>query len=290
MSESTRTILVTGALGMLGTDLVECLKSDERNKVLETDIETLDITNLRLVRDTMLDKRPDVIIHCAGYNAVDMAEQQPLQCFDVNVGGTKNIAIFARELKAKMIFISTDYVFDGLKNEPYVATDKTNPLNTYGESKLEGEEIVAMLVENHQIVRTSWLCGIHGPNFIENILDLASRQKTIAVVNDQMGSPTFTFDLAKIISQLIDVDETGIIHATNQGFCSWYEFASLIIEELGLDDIRTKPITSRQFRSMAKRPNYSVLGHERLKSLGLDILPRWEDGLKRYLELRGLAK
>jgi len=283
---SRKKVLVTGAKGMLGTDLVARLKKSRKYDVVGVDIEEMDITRLAEVKSVLLSHRPQFVIHCAAYTNVDRAECEREKAMAVNSEGTKNIAFFCRELGAEMIFISTDYVFDGEKDSPYVESDRPNPINVYGESKLAGEEHVAVLVENHKICRTSWLCGIHGPSFIDSILRAVAESRPLSVVNDQVGRPTFTFDLAEALVQLLEVHEYGIFHITNSGFCSWYEFAQQIVKLSGAKNVEVKPITSDQFRSLARRPRFSVLENRRLAELGFRPLPRWEVSLKEYFTLR----
>ena len=286
MARAIRKIMVTGAEGMLGADLVPRLEKIKGVELERTTIDDLDITDLAAVRDRMLSVKPDIVVHCAAYTAVDQAEKEPEQAYRVNASGTKNIAIFCRELSAEMYYLSTDYVFNGDSEQPYLETDEVDPISVYGSTKLAGERFVQALVERHKICRTSWLCGVNGPNFVETILRLAANQKSISVINDQVGRPTFTIDLAEQIAQLIDVEAPGIYHLTNDGYCTWYRFACKIIELAGLKDVRVRPITTKEFRSLAKRPKFSVLENKRLAELGLKPAPRWEDGLKRYLASR----
>lgn len=279
-------IMITGAEGMLGQDLVARLEKIKGLELERTTIDDLDITDLGRVRERMLSVKPEIVIHCAGYTAVDKAEEKQLEAYQVNASGTKNIAFFCRELDAEMYYLSTDYVFNGNSQQPYSEDDEVDPINVYGSTKLAGERFVQDLVERHKICRTSWLCGVHGPNFIETILKLAKRQKTIKVINDQVGRPTFTVDLAEQIAQLLSVKEPGIFHLTNSGYCTWYRFACKIVELAGLKDVRVQPITTDEFRSLAARPKFSVLENKRLTELGLKSAPHWEDGLKRYLASR----
>ncbi|MCX8036308.1 MAG: dTDP-4-dehydrorhamnose reductase [Candidatus Sumerlaeia bacterium] len=276
-------VLVTGAKGMLGTDLVARIKMTRKYDLVAVDIEEMDITRLSEVKNTLLEHRPDVVIHCAAYTNVDRAENERELAMAVNSEGTKHVAFFCREIGAEMIYISTDYVFDGVKQTPYVETDRTHPINVYGASKLAGEEHVAVLLEKHKICRTSWLCGVHGHNFIYSILQAVSEGRPLSVVNDQIGRPTFTFDLAEALLWLLDRPQYGVFHITNSGFCSWYEFAQKIIHLGGIKDVAVRPITSEQFRSLARRPPYSVLENRRLEQLGFRPLPRWEDSLREFL-------
>jgi dTDP-4-dehydrorhamnose reductase len=279
-------VLVTGAKGMLGTDLVARLQRSRRYDIVAVDIEEMDITRLSEVKTVVLAHRPQIVIHCAAYTAVDKAESEREQARAINSEGTKHVAFFCRELAADMIYISTDYAFDGRKEEPYLETDDTNPINVYGLSKLLGEQHVAELVHGHKICRTSWLCGVHGHNFIETMLRIAGEGRPLSVVNDQFGRPTFTFDLADAIVRLLERPEYGVFHVTNSGYCSWFEFAQRILKLGGFDPTTVKPITSAQFRSLARRPRNSVLENRRLKELGFPPLPHWEESLKEYFVRR----
>jgi len=284
-------ILVTGAKGMLGTDLVARLKATRKYDVVPVDVEEMDVTRLAQVKAVMLDCRPQIVIHCAAYTNVDRAESERELAMAVNSEGTKHIAFFCRELSADMLYISTDYVFDGTKPTPYVETDLPNPINVYGESKLAGEMHVMVLLERYKICRTSWLCGVHGRNFIDTILSAVAEGRPLSVVNDQVGRPTFAFDLATALVWLLERPEYGIYHVTNSGFCSWYEFAQQIVQLSGAKNVTMRPITSEQFRSLARRPHYSVLENRLLEQRGFRPLPRWETSLKEYLARRAeLAK
>jgi len=279
-------VLVTGAKGMLGTDLVERLKSNRKYEVVAVDVEEMDITSLAQVKATVLEHRPQAVIHCAAYTNVDRAERERERALAVNSEGTKHIAFFCRELGAEMLYISSDYVFDGTKQTPYLETDRPNPINVYGASKLAGEEHVAVLLEKYKICRTSWLCGAHGRNFIDSILQAVSEGRPLSVVNDQVGRPTFTFDLAEALVWILERPDYGIFHVTNSGYCSWYEFAQRIVQLRGAKGVTIRPVTSEQFRSLARRPHFSVLENRHLEHLGFRPLPRWEDSLKEYFKRR----
>jgi len=285
-------VLITGAEGMLGSEMVRRLRRRAEVEIIPVDIDTVDLTDLEAVKDCLESNRPTHIIHCAAFTQVDLAEKEPLAAFRVNAEGTKNLAFFARELDAEMIYISTDYVFDGEKGEPYTEDDQPNPINMYGESKLLGEQFVRVLCERHKIVRTSWLNGLggaHTRNFIETMLRLAEQRSQLSVVDDQVGRPTFTFDLAPVLATLLDVKAFGVFHVTNEGSCTWKEFACRIFELAG-KDVTVRPITSDQFRSLARRPRHSVLLNTRLPALGVPPLPRWEEGLAEYFRRRRLAE
>lgn len=286
-----KTVLVTGADGMLGSEVVRLLSRESDVHIIGTTVDQMDITNLGAVRDTMLRHRPTHIIHCAAFTAVDSAEKEPLRAYMVNAEGTKNLAFFARELDAEMIYLSTDYIFSGTKGTPYLEGDTPNPLNTYGKSKLLGERYVQALTEQHKIVRTSWLNGLGGDftrNFIETMLRLAESRPSLSVVHDQRGRPTFTFDLAQALVMLLNVNSYGIFHVTNSGECTWYEFAVRLFELAG-KHVDLQPISSEQFRSLARRPTYSALDNTRFPALGLPKLPAWEDSLREYFRRRRVS-
>jgi dTDP-4-dehydrorhamnose reductase len=283
-------VLVTGAKGMLGVDLVSRLKSTRKYDIVAVDVEEMDITRLAQVKAVMLDCRPQVVIHCAAYTNVDRAERERELAMAVNSEGTKHIAFFCRELGAEMIYLSTDYVFDGTKQTPYIETDMPNPINVYGASKLAGENHVAALLEGYKICRTSWLCGVHGRNFVNTILAAVAEGRPLSVVNDQVGRPTFTFDLATALAWLLERSESGIYHLTNSGYCSWYEFAQRIVQMSGAKGVMLRPVTSEQFQSPARRPHYSVLENRYAEQLGFKGLPRWETSLKEFFARRAEAQ
>lgn len=287
-----KTVLVTGSEGMLGSEVVRHLKRREEVRLLNATYQTLDITDLGAVKTFFDQERPTHVIHCAAFTQVDTAEKDPHKAFSVNAEGTKNLAFFCSMTGAEMIYVSTDYVFDGTKGSPYLETDKPNPINVYGQSKLDGERNLRILCERHKVVRTSWLNGLGGVynrNFIETMLRFSETRNQLSVVHDQKGRPTFTFDLAPMLVTLLDVKAFGVFHVTGQGECSWYELA-LKIFEYGEKEVTVRPITTDQFRSLARRPRYSVLENTRLKQLGLSLLPHWEDGLREYFRRRRLAE
>jgi len=271
---------------MLGTDLVARLRSSRRYEVVPVDVEDMDLTRLAQVKTVLLQHHPQVVIHCAAYTDVDRAEHERELAFAINGEGTKHIAFFCRELGAELIYMSTDYVFDGTKQIAYVETDRPNPINVYGASKLAGEEAVAVLLDNYKICRTSWLCGVHGHCFIDSILRAVAEGRPLSVVNDQIGRPTFTFDLVEALVWLLERSDYGIFHVTNSGYCSWYEFAKHIVQKSGAKRVALRPISSEQFRSLARRPHYSILENRHLEQLGFKGLPRWEDSLNEYFKRR----
>ena len=270
-------VLVTGATGMLGSDLCPMLE-DAGFDVIETTIEELDITDEQNVKDLLNDVKPDYVIHCAAYTNVDKAEEEPDKAENVNGTATKYIARACKANEAVLIYISTDYVFDGTKNTPYVPSDKTNTINAYGLSKLHGEQAVEENCDRYYILRTSWLYGHHGKNFVETMISLADNPE-VKVVNDQIGCPTWTVDLADTIISFIDEDpEYGIYHACGGGSTTWYDFAKEIYNQAGLN-VNLKPCTTEEFPRQAKRPKYSIMDNE-------GLLRDWKLALKEYLELR----
>lgn len=290
-SSRSKVIAVTGASGMLGAEVIRQLRTIGGYKTVALTQEKMDITDVLEVKKVLGELRPHALIHCAAFTQVDTAEKEPQTCNMVNAEGTKNLAFFCRELNIDLIYISTDYVFDGTKGAPYLESDPTVPINTYGRSKELGEKYVAGLCERYKIVRTSWLNGLGGTNvrnFIETMLRLAETRSTLSVVNDQVGKPTFTFDLAKALILLLEVKRSGIFHVTNSGQASWYEFACEIIREAGLPNVTVQPISSEQFRSLARRPRYSVLENSQMQELGLEPLPDWRISLREYMRRRKL--
>ncbi|MGY6528290.1 MAG: dTDP-4-dehydrorhamnose reductase [Cyanobacterium sp.] len=274
-------ILITGKDGQLGYDVIKEL-SQTGAKIIATTKEDLDITNSAQTRQFILDTNPDIIIHCAAYTAVDQAEDEKDTCYSVNVQGTKNITQVAQEINAKLVYISTDYVFDGSGNNPHSITDSINPLNYYGQTKAQGEEIVRNLIKQHFVIRTSWVYGINGNNFVKTMIRLAKSKNIIQVVDDQIGAPTYTKDLARFISDLIKTDNYGTHHGVNEGYCSWYKFALEIFTQLSTD-IEIIPISSHDYITKAQRPMNSRLCTANIENIGLQKFPHWKNALKRYL-------
>lgn len=281
VDQRTLKVVVTGANGQLGRELV-MLDSKGRFAITGLDRSALDITNLDQCREVLSQLRPDVVIHCAAYTAVDQAEAEPDEAFRINAAGTRNIAIASREVGAKLCALSTDYVFDGTGSIPYKEYDRTNPLTVYGQSKLAGEQLVQSLHERYFIVRTSWVYGAYGNNFVRTMLKLASERNQLKVVADQVGSPTYTYDLALFLLELTATDQYGIYHASNSGICSWYEFAQAIMEESG-SKTKIEPCTTAEFPRPARRPHYSVMDHSAIRSNGLEPLRPWREALRHYL-------
>lgn len=275
--------LITGASGQLGYDIVNELKKRNELDYLAPSSAEMNITDANKVREVINNYRPDVIFHCAAYTAVDKAEENKEACYDVNVNGTKNIADAASECGAKVVYISTDYVFDGTKDGIYTTKDRTNPVNYYGYTKLCGEEIVSKL-DNYLIVRISWVFGINGNNFIKTMLRLAETKKELSVVSDQFGSPTYTEDLSKLLVDMVEKNKSGIFHATNEGYCTWNEFARYIFE-INDKDVVVNEILTKDYKTVATRPLNSRLSKEKLDDEDLERLPIWQDAVKRFCKV-----
>jgi dTDP-4-dehydrorhamnose reductase len=272
-------LLVTGARGMLGNDLVPELSS--RHEVVGVDVQEFDITNPRAVRE-IEQRKPERVMHLAAYTDVDGCESQSEKAYAVNALGTRHVALACQKLNAPMLYLSTDYVFDGTKATPYYEWDAPNPRSVYGKSKWAGEQEVREHLSRFFLVRTSWLVGKKGRNFVDKILRLAGEKDDLEVVDDQRGSPTFTPDLSKAISWLIESDVFGTYHITNSGDCTWYDFAGEIIRQTGLKK-QVRPTDSQTYRSPAERPAYSVLANFAYQGIGGPSLPSWQGALKNYL-------
>ncbi len=274
-------ILITGILGQLGFDLAK--EFTKRGvEYIAPSLEELELTTEAGAKNFILEKKPETVVHCAAYTAVDKAESEAELAITVNGMGTRWIAEACREIGAKMIYISTDYVFGGDGKIPYEVNDEKNPVNVYGRSKLLGEDAVNALVEKHFIVRTSWVFGINGNNFIKTMLRLAETKKKLNVVNDQIGSPTYTPDLSRLLADMAASDKYGVYHATNEGFCSWADFAREIFEQAGLK-VEVDGVPTSEYPTPARRPFNSRLSKKSLDEAGFDRLPPWQDALKRYL-------
>lgn len=272
-------ILVTGANGQLGKEVI---KQGFEHELYLTDVETLDITDGKAVSTLCREIRPDAVIHCAAYTNVDAAEADPDKAFKVNVVGARNIAAGCLETGARMIYVSTDYVFAGDGQIPYREFDKVDPQTVYGTTKWQGEEIVRQILGRHYIIRTAWLYG-EGNNFVRTMLKLADQHGTLKVVHDQVGTPTSTVDLAKAIFRLLCSDAYGTYHGTCQGQCSWYEFACEIFKQAG-KKVSVIPVTTAEFPRPAKRPEYSVLDNYMLRMTVGDPMREWQEALKQYLK------
>lgn len=277
-------VAVTGARGMLGSDIVA--EMDNRgHEVLPLGKNELDITDLTKVKRIFHRERPDVIINCAAYTDVNASEDNPHLAMSVNGLGPRNLALVCNEYEIDLVHISTDYVFDGQKEGTYSIFDSTSPLNTYGFSKVLGERYVASLLHRYYLIRTSWLFGLSGDNFVEKILRLSEERSELHMVEDQVGSPTYTADLARLVGDMIKTRCFGVYHATNQGYTSWYGFAREIVA-LNYLTVNIKPISSSARYNAATRPANSRLDPFPLKETLGYLLPPWEDALSRYTEHR----
>lgn len=277
-------ILVIGAKGMLGTDLMKVLHSFPSAEIIGWDIDEIDI---RVEKDTIERigrLRPEVVINVAAYTNVDECESQPEKAFAINAEGMRHVVLGTTKCHAKVVYLSTDYVFDGKKKGPYLESDLTHPLNVYGRSKLQGERYVQELTENGLIVRTQWLFGKGGNNFVASILRQAREKKELSIVNDQLGSPTYTVDLARAISALIERDRKGIFHVANSDECTWFRFAQSILEFSGIAGVSLRPISSKELNRPAVRPPYSVFDCSKLKEEAGVTLRPWSEAVKEYLQ------
>lgn len=282
-------VLVTGATGQLGTDVVSLFK-ETGHSVIACDRNTLDIIDQASCFATLNEYKPDVVIHCAAYTAVDLAEQEVDAAYTVNAVGTRNMVIASERVGAKFCYISTDYVFDGLSEGPYHEYDNTNPQTIYGKSKRAGEMLVQSLSSAYFIVRTSWVYGLYGKNFVKTMLRLGEEKSEIKVIHDQKGSPTYTIDLAQFLLELIQTERYGIYHASNSEICTWYEFAVAIFQEAELITgkkyaAKVHPCTTEEFPLPATRPRNSVMEHLAIRTNGLTDLRPWREGLREFLKL-----
>ena len=298
-------VLVTGVAGQLGHDVMNELHkrgyegvgsdiapkysgADDGTAVTKMDYVQMDITNSQEVTETIKKVNPDVVVHCAAWTAVDLAEESENKdkVMAINVGGTENIAKVCKELDCKMVYISTDYVFDGYGTRPWEEDCKDYaPLNVYGESKLMGEKVVSLNLEKYFIVRIAWVFGVNGNNFIKTMLNVGKKFDTLKVVNDQIGTPTYTYDLSRLLVDMIETDKYGYYHATNEGgYISWYDFACEIFKQAGYNT-KVNPVTTEEYRVLkARRPFNSRLNKTKLVENGFTPLPEWKDALSRYLK------
>ena len=274
-------VLVTGVKGQLGYDVMNEL-AGRGHEGIGVDIQEMDITDAASVEKVITEAAPDAVIHCAAYTAVGAAEDNVDLCRRVNAGGTENIARVCKALNCKMMYISTDYVFNGQGTRPWEPDDKREPLNVYGQTKYEGELAVETL-EKFFLVRIAWVFGVNGKNFIKTMLNLGKTRDHLTVVADQVGSPTYTYDLARLLVDMIETDKYGRYHATNEGLCSWYEFACEIFKQAGMN-VTVSPVTSDQYPAKAKRPMNSRMDKSKLDEMGFKRLPSWQDALGRYLK------
>jgi dTDP-4-dehydrorhamnose reductase len=278
-------ILIIGHKGMLGSDLF--MRMFVHHDVTGKDIDDLDISSLEACNDVISEVRPDVVINAAAYTNVDGCESDRERCFAVNAEGVKNIALASKDRGIKIVHFSTDYVFEGQKKTPYVEDDECNPINIYGRSKLKGEQYLQELSPNFILVRSAWLYGRNGKNFVKTIADKAKSEKYIEVVDDQIGSPTFTWDLAAAVQILIEGHHQGIFHVTNRGSCSWYKFASKILEYTGMTDVQIKPIKSVALARPAKRPHYGVMSCRKFIETTGKTMRYWQVALDDYIGKTG---
>lgn len=274
-------VLVTGGYGQLGTAVSEELK---RNNIeyIAVGRNDFDITDMPKTIEEVKRYNPDVVIHCAAYTKVDMAECEKELCRSINVDGTYNIALACKNIGSTLLYVSTDYVFSGEKEGFYEVYDETQPINFYGETKLEGENIIKEMLGKFFIVRISWLFGDNGTNFVKTMLKLSNEKKEVAVIEDQIGSPTFTKDLAKLFISMIHTDRYGIYHATNEGICSWAEFAEEIFLQAN-KNVNVRHISSAEYVCKAKRPKNSRLSKKTLIDNNFEQLPFWKDSLRNYI-------
>lgn len=274
-------ILITGAYGMLGSDLRDVLSS---HVVIAAGSKDLDITDCEKVLEFVKENSPDIVINAAAYTAVDDCETNFDEAYQVNAIGPRNLAIACREIDSPLVHISTDYVFDGSKKTPLVENDPIGPKSAYGKTKLEGEKFIEEILDKYFILRTAWLYGLNGPNFVKTMLALTESYDEVTVVYDQVGSPTYTHDLALAISELLESDKYGIYHLTNAGECSWYEYCMEFYALAG-KDTKVRPVTTEEFPRPAPRPHYSVLSNEKWIKAGFTPMRSYKEALKDYLNL-----
>jgi dTDP-4-dehydrorhamnose reductase len=292
-------ILLLGHKGMLGNDLLS--KLSKEHEVVGMDKEEINIVSTDECKKAIKETKPDIVINAAAFTNVDGCETAKEECFAVNAEAVKNIAGNCRDRNIRVIHFSTDYVFNGKAKQPYKEDDKCNPINVYGQSKLAGEKYLQALSNNYVLIRTSWLYGVKGKNFVQTILEKAKAKNFIddtmartnakadkpsilSVVNDQAGSPTYTKDLAAAVALLIEKNAQGIFHVTNRGSCSWYQFAVKILQESGFDKIEVKPIKSSQLQRPAKRPAYSVMDMQKFVQTTGKAMQPWQLALQDYLK------
>lgn len=280
-------VLVTGSAGQLGQDLVLLLQA-QGHEVLGCDRQEMDITDLDQCVEIIGGFAPDAVIHCAAHTAVDVAETDIDAAYLINATGSRNVALAAEKAGAKLVYISTDYVFDGMGTQPYHEYDNTDPQSIYGKSKRAGEILVQSLSSKFFIVRTSWVYGKYGNNFVKTMLKLGQEKPLLQVVDDQKGSPTYTVDLANFLLELIQTEKYGVYHASNTEFCTWYEFTQAIFAEaediLGLKfTAKLEPCSTEQFPRPAPRPQYSVMEHLAIRTNGFQDIRPWREGLRDFL-------
>jgi dTDP-4-dehydrorhamnose reductase len=285
-------VFITGCYGQLGKAMNQLLAAMPEIIVVNTDVDTLDITNLEQVRQKICDEKPDTIINCAAYTSVDRCEIEKELAYQINAIGPKNLAIAARENQAVMVQVSTDYVFPGTQKEPRIESDEPAPCSTYGSTKLAGERFVQQEADRYFIFRTAWLYG-EGKNFVKTMLKLSETHDEISVVNDQFGSPTSALELARMMLHVIPTKQYGIYHATCEGSTNWYAFTVEIFHQAGIST-KVNPVSSQQYATMnpasANRPEYSVLENQKLNQLGDYRMKEWKEALNEYMQQMGFAK
>jgi dTDP-4-dehydrorhamnose reductase len=274
-------ILITGAKGQLGSDLMAELKN-RGHECVGVDIEEMDITDKSATTRVIGEVLPQAVIHCAAYTAVDAAEDNEELCRKINAIGTENVAAACAKFGIKIMYISTDYVFNGTGERPWEPDDEREPLNIYGQTKYEGEIAVENSTDKYFIVRIAWVFGLHGKNFVKTMLSLSETRNELNVVNDQIGSPTYTPDLSVLLADMIETDKFGRYHATNEGIISWYDFALEIFRQAG-KDVKVNPVPAFEYPAKAKRPSNSRMSKDKLDEKGFKRLPTWQDALSRYL-------
>ncbi|MGG1270547.1 dTDP-4-dehydrorhamnose reductase [Priestia aryabhattai] len=275
-------VLITGANGQLGKELVE-LFTEKGFEVYGFGRDKMDITNQAQVQEVISNIKPNIVLHSAAHTQVDLAESEPEQAFSINAYGTRNVAVAAEAVGAKLVYVSTDYVFDGTNDEPYNEFSPTSPLGVYGKSKLAGEQFVRDLHSKFFIVRTSWVYGKHGANFVKTMLKLGKERKELSVVDDQRGCPTYTLDLANTILELVGTQKYGVYHVSNSGNCSWYEFAKEIFKVSDME-VQVNPCTTADFPRPAARPANSVFEHMSIKLNNLTPIRHWREALNSFLK------
>ena len=275
-------VMVTGAAGQLGQDVMLALRH-AGIEALGVDYQDFDLLDAEAVQTAVLACRPDAILHCAAYTQVDQAEQEPEKCAAINGMGTLNVVRAALKVDAKLLYLSTDYVFPGTGETPWEAGDPRSPCSVYGLSKEQGEEAVRSLMTRYFIVRTAWVFGAHGHNFVQTMLRLAAHHDELRVVDDQIGSPTYTVDLALLLVRMLQTDRYGVYHATNEGYCSWADFAEEIMRQSG-SQCQIQRVTTAEYGAAAKRPANSRLSKRSLDEGHFPRLPAWQDALSRYLQ------
>lgn len=274
-------VLITGSNGMLGHDLIDVL--DGKHELIKTTSKSLDITDKDKVKEYIVNENPDIVINSAAYTDVDGCETNEEMAYKVNGEGVKNLALACKVVDCPLVHISTDYVFNGENNKPWMEDDEVGPISIYGKSKLQGEEAIESILDKFFIIRTSWLYGVNGGNFPKTMLELAKTHDTLTVVTDEIGTPTYTLDLAQAIAELIETEYYGIYHITNSDYCSWFDFAKYIFEVKDID-VNVVPVTAEEFARPASRPHYSVLNNSNWIDNGFKPLRSYKEAIKDYLK------